>query len=374
MPEAHMSGRAELYVGGAIYGGWKRVAVSRTIEQIANGFDLEVTERWPGQSTSRPIRPGERCLLKLDGETVITGHVDDSEPTYDHQSHGLSVRGRDATGDLVDCSAIHKTGQWKNATLDRIARDLCAPFGIKVKVETDVGDSFASFKIEPGETAFECVERAARLKAVLLIADGDGNLVITRAGRERSRTALAEGRNILSARGQFSWRDRFSIYTVKGHDRIALDGDAAPGHVAPAATAADEAITRYRPRIILADDHGNKTRFRDRAEWERNVRMGRGLRGSITVQGWRDDQGKLWQPNTLVTVTSPLLYLRDAQMLIVGCLYTLDESGTRTALSIARREAFDLISGIGRSKLFKKINAKEERERKQKADTDWSAL
>lgn len=369
-----MLGRAELSVGTEIYGGWQRVSVTRSIEQVANSFDLEVTERWPGQSTSRPIRPGEKCSLKLDGEIVITGYVDDAEPTYDRQSHGITVRGRDATGDLVDCSAIHKAGQWTNVPLDRIASDLCAPFGIKVKVETDIGDPFPSFKIEPGETAFECIERAARLKAVLLIADGEGSLVITRAGKVRGETALVEGVNILSARGTFSWKDRFSIYTVKGHDKIALDGDAVDSHIAPAATVTDEAITRYRPRIVLADDHGNKTRFRDRAEWEKNVRIGRGLRGSITVQGWTDGTGKLWQPNTLVTVTSPLLYLNEAEMLVVGCMYTLDDGGTRTALSIARREAFDLISGIGRSKLFKKINAKEEREKKKKADNDWSAL
>lgn len=120
--------KAELLVGTSIYGGWQRVSVTRSIEQVANSFDLEVTERWPGQSTSRPIRPGEECTLKLDDETVITGYVDDAEPTFDRQSHGISVRGRDATGDLVDCSAVHKTGQWMNAPLDRIATDLCAPF------------------------------------------------------------------------------------------------------------------------------------------------------------------------------------------------------------------------------------------------------
>lgn len=369
-----MSGTATLYAGAAIHGGWKRVSVTRSIEQIANSFDLEVTERWPGQAASRPMKPGERCTLKLDGETVITGYVDDVESTYDHQSHGIAVRGRDATGDLVDCSAVHKTGQWAQAPLDRIAADLCAPFGIAVTVETDVGAPFSSFKIEPGETVFECLERAARLRAVLLVADGEGNLVVTRAGTERSDTALVEGRNILSANGQFSWRERFSAYTVLGQDKLALDGDAEPNHAAPAATVQDATISRHRPRIVLADDHGGRERFRDRAEWEKNVRMGRALRGAITVQGWRDGAGNLWRPNTLVSVTSPSLYLQEAQMLIVGCLYTLDDTGTRTALSIARREAFDLLSGIGRSKLFQKINAKEEKEKREKAGNDWSAL
>lgn len=366
--------RAALYIGTEIYGGWQRVSVTRSIEQVAGSFDLEVTERWPGQAASRPIRPGEKCTLRLDGETVISGYVDEVEPGYDRQSHGISVRGRDATGDLVDCSAVYKTGQWAHATLERIARDLCAPFGIAVKVETDTGAPFPSFKIEPGETAFECLERAARLKAVLLVSDGEGNLVITRAGAASSGTALVEGVNILSAQAQLSWKERFSEYTVRGHDRIGNDMEAAAQFVSPSATVRDETISRYRPRIVLADDHGDRSRFIDRAEWEKNVRMGRALRGSITVQGWRDGEGRLWRPNTLVHLASPLLYLAEAEMLIVGCLYTLDDSGTRTALSIARREAFDLVSGIGRSKLFKKINTKEEREKKKKADNDWSAL
>lgn len=365
--------KAELYVGTSIYGGWQRVSVTRSIEQIANGFELEVTERWPGQSASRPIRPGERCTLQIGSQTVITGYVDDTAPAYDKQAHSLSVRGRDATGYLVDCSAIHKTGQWANATLDRIAADLCAPFGIKVKVETDVGKPFSSYNIEESETAFECIERAARQKAVLLISDGDGNLVITRAGNKRAPTALVEGENILHASGNFSWKDRYSVITVKGQERADdfFYGDHAAG---PSASIRDEAITNHRPLIVLAEAHGAGATLRDRATWERNVRMGRGNRATITVQGWQDGEGKLWQPNTLVSVTSPMLYLKNAEMLIVGCLHTLDSGGSRTALSIVQPEAFDLIGGVGTSKLFKKLNAKEERERKQKPDDNWGAL
>lgn len=366
------SGIAELYVGGTIYGGWRRISVQRSIEQIANGFELSVTERWPGQSVSRPIKPGEKCQLKLDGQTVITGYVDDSEPEFSSQAHSLAVRGRDATGYLVDCSAIYKTGQWANATLDRIARDLCAPFGIKVKVETDVGAALPSFNVEEGETVFDCIERAARSKAVLLVSDGEGNLVITRAGTQRCNTTLAEGENILAGRGQFSWKDRYSVYTVKGQER-GSDEFYGEHAASPSATVRDDAITNHRPLIVLSGSHGAGATLRDRAEWERNVRMGRGNRGSITVQGWRDGSGALWQPNTLVTVTSPMLWLNAAEMLIVGCTYTLDDSGTMTTLSIARREAFDLVAGIGRSKLSRKLNDKEQREKKKKGG-NWNAI
>lgn len=372
MADIVTSGKAELTVDGLIYGGWRRVAVTRSIEQIANTYELGVTERWPGQSSSRPIRPGSPCRVALDGETVITGFTDDSDPAYDKQSHELEIKGRDATGDLVDCSAIYKTGQWFNATLDRIARDLCAPFGIKVINEAGAFTPFSDFKIEEGETVFECIERGARLKAVLLIADSKGGLVITRAGKRKAQTALVEGENILAARGHFSWKDRHSTYTIKGQERGTDDfsGENAAG---PSATVRDEVINRYRPLVVLAEAHGAHATFRDRAEWERNVRMGRGNRASITVQGWRDGSGALWQPNTLVQVHSPELWLDDAEMLIVGCAHTLDDNGTRTTLSIARREAFDLVAGIGSSKLGRKLNDKEQREKRKKGD-DWSAL
>lgn len=362
---------AELKVGGYLYGGWKRISITRSIEQIAGTFDLEVTDRWPGQPNANPIMPGAPCQVLLGGDPVITGYVDDLNPSYDATSHSIRVTGRDKTGDLVDCSAIYKTGQWSNMKLDGIARDLLAPFSIKVIVETDVGSAFPSFSIYPSETVFECLDRAARMKAVLLTSNTDGDLVITRSGNSRSIDSMEEGRNIKAAQASFSWKDRFSKYTVLGQnpgtDEFYMENAAQIS-----ASVRDETINRYRPLVVLAESHEYGVTLRDRAEWDRNVRMGRGNRGSITVQGWRNTEGYLWQPNTLVHVHSPALYL-DALMLIVGCTWTLDDRGTQTELSIARRESFDLLNGIAKSKLSKKINEKLQRGKKGKED-DWSVL
>lgn len=365
------SGIAELKVGGQYYGGWTSLSVTRSIEQIAGSFELEVTERWAGQAAARPIRPGEPCQVLLDGDVVIDGYVDDVLPEYDETNHTVRVTGRDKTGDLVDCSAVYKTGQWHNVKLDALARDLIADFKIGLVIETDLGAAFTSHKIEPGETVFECLERAARMRAVLLVSDAAGNLVITRAGSEVIDVQLVEGQNIKAANAHFSWKDRFSTYTLKGQDKIGLDGDAA-AHASPSATVTDATINRYRPKVVLAEDHGPQATLKERAEWEKSVRMGRANRGVLTVQGWRRPDGKLWQPNTLVPVRSPMLSV-DGPLLIVGCAWRLGERGTTTQLTVARREAFELVAGIGRSKLFKALNDKAEDEKKKKGD-DWSML
>lgn len=372
MSSTPLHGIAELKISGVFYGGWKVVRVTRSIEQMAGTYELEVTERWPGQPLATPVRPGQPCQLLLDGEPVITGHVDMMSPDYDASRHTVRVQGRDRTADLVDCSAVFKSGQWHNAKLDRIAGDLLKPFGIGVVVEADVGAAFSSFNIQEGETVFECLERAARLKAVLLTSNPAGDLVITRAGRNRLDVALVEGKNIKAARAEFSWKDRFSSYQVKGQGRLGADGESV--HSAPSGKVTDPIITRHRPLIVLAEAHSSNATLRDRAEWERNVRRGRSARGSITVQGWRRPDGGTWQPNDLVTVTSPLLWLDNAEMLIVGCTYTLDEqNGTLTELAIAKPEAFQLLEGVSQSKLFGKLKSKEQREKRETVE-DWSML
>ncbi len=345
----------ELKVGGSFYGGWKSVRVQRGIEQIAGAFSLGVTEKWVGTPTPRPIHPGEPCQVLMDGEPVITGYVDEVGPDYNGTSHGISVEGRDKTADLVDCSAIYKSGQWKGRSLAQIARDLCEPFGIRVIEEAPVPETFASFNIQEGETVFECLERAARMRGVLLVSDGLGNLVITRSGREKAAATLEEGVNILRARGTFSQRERFSRYIVKGHGRE-IDDTFGEGVTGASGEARDDAITRYRPLIVLAEDGGHAS-FSRRAEWERNVRMGRGSRATVTVQGWRRSDGVLWTPNTRVNFTSPLIHA-DFEALIVSCTYTLDEGGTLTELELCRPEAFELLEGVKSSRLGNAIKGK----------------
>ena len=179
--------------------------------------------------------------------------------------------------------------------------------------------------------------------------------------------ASGGGSGFTSAVGPSSFRP-----AVTGQGRLGADGETE--HSAPSGKVDDPIITRHRPLIVLAESHSKNITLRDRAEWERNVRRGRSARGSITVQGWRHPGGELWLPNTLVSVTSPMLWLDNAEMLIVGCTYSLDEQGgTLTELAIARPDSFQLLEGVAQSKLFGKLRTKEQREKREKAE-DWSTL
>jgi len=333
------------------YGGWKSVRVMRSMEHIAGGFELSVSDRWPGQDAAFPIHPGDACEVAIDDDVVITGYVDDVDRAHDASSHEISVRGRDKTGDLVDCSAVPGKWEWANRKMEEIASDLINPFSIGLLTLTDTGPRFPKFAVEPGEPVFDALDRMSRICGVLMTSNGTGDLVITRRGKERVGTALVLGKNILSARVALSMMDRYQTYIVKGDRALGgTSGDSLNWEDANRqGTVKDERVKRHRPLIILAETQGDAANFETRAEWERSVRFARASRATITVQGWRhaDD---LWRPNKLARVVDPTLGL-DADLLVSAVTFTMDEQGRRTELSLTYPEAFDLIPlGIDENK------------------------
>lgn len=340
-----MTDAVELTIGGNRHGGWTSVSISRSMETVAGTFDLTLSERWPGAGTTRPIQPGARCTVAIGGDDVITGFIDEAAPSFDAGRHQIRVAGRDATGDLVDCSAANEPGEWKDRDLTQLAAAICEPFGIAVTAAADVGAPFMSFRIEQGETAFEAIERACRMRAVLPMSDGLGGLLLTRAGgASRAGSDLASGKtgNVLAAEGRYSQKDRYSEIIVKGQ-RAGDDHWSPEDNAEPHGKAVDATVRRHRPLILLAEDQGDAADLTRRAAWEASVRRARARAASVTVQGWRDGAGALWRPNSLIHADIPELGL-DAEMLIVAVTLTLNGEGSLATLDLAPPRAFELIA------------------------------
>lgn len=344
---------AKLKINGLLFGGWKTLRAEVGIEQCSGAFELGVMDRWAGQASVWEINAGDACELLLANQTIITGYVDGVRPRFDKASHGIRVAGRDKTMDLIDCSAIYKTGQWKGVKLDRIARDIAKPFGIDVIAVGDMGDAFDSFHIEEGERAFEAIDRAARMRSRLVATDGTGRLIITVASKVKSGATLLEGRNILFAELDVSWKERHSEVIVKGQgkgDEKDFGDKVAHGR----ASAKDDSIKRYRPLIVIAEHHAKGPTLEQRAKWEVNVRRGRGTRAIVKVQGWLKDDGTLWKPNELVSIVAPTLYVEE-DLLVAKCVYTLGEDGTFTEMHLVHPAAFDILRGVRGTRLDRKI-------------------
>ena len=173
------------------------VDISRGLEQCAGTFRLSVTDRWPQQNEPRGIKAGAACRVTIDGRAVITGYVDDVEASWSATSHEYRVSGRDKTADsgaILPPALPAAQGRGPARAGPPLGLGL---FGIEVTVEAECNKAVPGFKTEEGETCFEMLERLARANAVMLTSDGDGRLVITRAGTHKAAAALQMGGNLL---------------------------------------------------------------------------------------------------------------------------------------------------------------------------------
>lgn len=335
-----------LRVDGQLYSGWQKVRVTRSLRDIAGDFELHLTRKWDDAKVMT-IREGSACTIHIGNDLVLTGYVDDFIPSYDAKEVSWVVSGRSKTSDLVDCSAIYKSGQWQTVTIDKVARDICKPFGIEVVVECDLGAAFPRVAIEQGETCFELLDRLAKQRAVLLTTNEKGQLVLTQASEQAIGASLILGENILAARGNFSMRDRASEWIVKGSSYgggTTWDNTPTTTIGGQKATISDPDVPRYRPRIIIAEDITTVAGASKRGQWQKQRSIGEGTQTEITVAGWRTqgmkgDSGPLWRINRMCPIKDEIQGLDVNWLIVAVTLMEDDQAGRETIINLTPREA-----------------------------------
>jgi len=328
-----MNDRISLKVGGVVFEGWTSVRIEQGLDALAGSFSVGLTERWPGHPDQWGIEAGDSCEVFIGEDQVMTAWIDRFSASVDPDRHPVEVAGREKTADLVDCSAVHKPGSWKNRTLEQIAAELAKPFGIRVTAVTSTGRPFDKVALQQGETVFEFIDRLARQRGVMPVTTVTGDLEFRRPAQQAAGYSLELGANLKAVSFDNDITDRFSAYTLKGH--------ADDGATRPKGEAKDPGVRRHRPLLIVNDDDSSSASLRDRAIWEASVRAGKAQTVNAIVQGWRSASGELYRPDRLVPVKAPLVGI-DATLLVVGVQLELNDQGRKAGLMLAPKEAFQL--------------------------------
>lgn len=328
-----------LSVAGRRFSGWQSIDILRSIEQGPHEFELSVVNAWRDIG-HRHIQDGDECRVWIDNDLVITGFVDTRAPEYDATNQSLTISGRSRLGDLVDASMLRK--EYIGQKLDAIARAECKPFGIEVVVNADVGGAFAKVGRDDGQSPWEFLDYLARVRAVRLISDAHGRLIITRAGTRLAGAKLQLGDNIERASATFSCRERFSEYVVVGKDNdVGFEDAAQTAHVK--ASARDAGVRRYRPVLIVADDDGPQMDCQAHADWQRNTHFGRNRGIVYTVRGWREKLGgAIWEPNTRVRVIDGYMGIDD-ERIVTEVRLRIDGNGKYSELQVMPKEAIERV-------------------------------
>lgn len=334
-------------INGSLIDGWTTMEVNRSIERMSGEFRVELTRKDLPPQIELKIAPGQKSEVMIGDQPVLQGFIDTLNTSYDSSTTRITVSGRDATADLIDCAAaVDGPFEFNNIKLEKLVEKIIAPFGIKLTVLADTGTPFKRIAIQPGETAYELIDRVCRYRALLPISDGVGGLVIIQPGGLRSTGVLKRGVNILAGNYSNDWIERFSLYVVKGQSEAEPETEAGAA-AAVEGRATDPIVKRYRPSVITGENQGYTMTLAQRAKWQAQFARARSVRCTYEVQGWYIDQASktLWLPNSIVPVQDTVFGI-NRDMLIVGVSQRRGNDGTFTSLELAVPEAFDLPAEI----------------------------
>ena len=367
--------RIALYANGFTYTGWTEVSVTRSIEEAASSFVLSVSDKpATGKAPTllgdkgrrmllRPMTPVAIAVEAVDSPAgfrpLLEGNCYTTQGGYSSQSHEVAVSGRSKTAQIVDCTVDWPEPVISGSTVLRIAQLLCVPYNVNVTSDVDVGAPLPTYKVDRTETVFEAIERACRLRGLLITDDTEGGLQLTRVGTARHNVRLTRGGQILSGSGTFDASGLYSTYRVLAQ-RPGNNSDFGAVVAQVEAEALDDTITG-RLLTIAAEQSADTARAKVRATWEAATRAGRASSFEYTVAGWRDipgdDSADLWTPGRLVRVVDDWLDV-DADLLIVAANFSLDNGGTVTTLTLAPPAGYELLAPADRVKVKKSSKAK----------------
>lgn len=335
------------FVNGSIFEGWKTVSLSSELNSIADSFSLNIADRWRPNQEAFGLKIGDEIKIYVGKVLLITGYIDDLALDLQAQNRSISISGRSKTGDLVDSSHTGKN-EFKAQTILGIINKVVSPFGISASLENaSEGGPFDKFTVRQGETAFEIIDRLARQRALIVLPTSDGNFILTKKGNVRASTELRAGVNILSGSANYSNKDRFQKYIVKGQTPGTKGTATQAAQVKGIAT--DAGISRFRELIVMGENSLDNAGALDRAKYEANIRAARSVEVNVSVQGWFQNDGTIWKPNTIVYADIGFLGFK-SEALIKTVTLTKEEGGTRTDLTLIRPDSFEFEKEVSKAK------------------------
>jgi prophage tail gpP-like protein len=346
-----MSDEVRLIIEGKELAGWEGCSIEMAVDQIADVVSVDGPwdpDRADLRSAFRPF--GFQPLqLYIDDDLYITGLVDKVKPSLSAENRKINIQGSSLTGQLVDCS-VKGDLEFSGMTLAQIARRLCAPFGIKIRADTDT-EVIPEARSEYGQGVADFLNSLAAPRNILLNSSYAGELVLTSGASLIGKTPVArlvEGEwPVESVDADYDATKRFSLYQVATQfaglpDIVDSAYDSGVPIYRPHLQAAQDAVASpedsgAQAALDLDEEAANGQSAAQAAAKVKKARAAARLRAeafsnscpiSVTVDGWRRPDGKRWAERQIVTLLAPsAMIYKEVSWLIAGVMLKLDVGG-----------------------------------------------
>lgn len=318
---------------GNYFGYWADLEIRRSIDAYSQASFKAPFE--PSRPEFREIfRPFSFKPLKVRHElqAFFTGTLVDVRPSVEPNSRTVDVSGYALPGVLDDCTTPAPTDEvpleYRNLGLRAICQKICAPFGIGVEFQADEGAPFEKVKLEIDKELQAFLVDLAQQRNLVLTDTRDGKLLCWKSvetGSPRARLVLGEP-PLTNVSASFSPQDYFSELTGFAQKKRRK--------TAARWTELNPWLREIlRPHSFKLDDTE-----RGDARDATLAKLGRMFAGMASYQvddipTWRDPQGRLWEPNTTITLLAPdAMCYRETEFLVREV--TLKQSATSETASL----------------------------------------
>jgi len=331
-----------LTIDGKAHSAWQSYEIDSDLLIAADAWQFEL----PPAASLLPnyVDVGKSIKLTLDGETVLTGVIDDIDEPIGKDKRTITLSGRDLAGQLLDCSAPIFDGQELN--LSQILSQFLKPFNTPYDIEAPSTAIRQKITVDVGETVWEAISKAAEANGLWQWFTPDG---VLKVGEPNPKTAIVAhlilrmdgvGNNIEALNRHRSLKDRYSSITVMSqggqvqptfYQDVEGTTENESGNSQPniTATLSDKGLGIYRPKIVTSGDCENIAAARSKAKKMMIDGQLNGHTITAIVNGHYTETGVRWQPRQRVTLLSEPHGI-DGLFFVMGRKFKLSRTGGKT--------------------------------------------
>ena len=344
----------ELTKNGVPFTDWLTASATVALRTLANDFSFTATAV---DGVPAP-KKGDEMTIIVEGQLVLTGHIEEINGSEAEGSHTLTYSGRDLTGDFIDsdinvlddirASQTLTLKRIIEAVIDHLSLDLKVVDNLSPKPFNEAEDIIAA---KVGQNALEFVMGYARKRQALLTSTGKGEILITQSeptdsGATVQRLQGSDTNNILTQRWRLSDTSRFNKYIRRGQlDPRALNfaGTSSSTTIEnQGGEFIDKSVRVGRQQVVVESESYSSGQLQDRAKWARQQAEAAGTAFTCTVKDHLHSAGKLWGVNTLVQVNSNVADISRKMLLDVLTFSEGDGQPTISSLEFVERNVYTI--------------------------------
>ena len=301
---------AVVSVNGYNYTQFDTLRIERDLKEAASLCEMTITEASYGSSIPmNVIYTGVTLTATLNGQLAFTGRVSIRKVSYDANSHTTTIIAISGSQELTSSVPI-KQGTYDGQSLKQTMNSVLQNISLNFTTMNDngVGDLPFTWNVPHyGETYVELANRLCNARGLFLTTNVSGDLVAHLVSPNSGGvTTLTEGVDIISA--SLTEDCQFTAATVLATAQT-RGNDTNNPRQQTAMTSQSDALSGLVNLFVIPHPL-EADQAKHAAEHENRISNWPSFDLEVTVFGWQNAAGQLWDPlqGIAVTVISPMLF------------------------------------------------------------------